>query len=398
VCDFIIVLLFVQHKQQQSGISSSLKRSKYTDCHGRVLPHVVACLMPRKCKHEGCIKRPSFNFVGERVALYCANHSKQEMVDVFSRFCHEEGCRVHPSFNFPVGTKVGIYCTAHKLDGMIDVKSRQCCFEGCNTFPIFNHPGERPGRFCSKHKFPNMIDVRSSNVSKACFIDGCEERALFNYSGKKGALYCTFHKADGMVSKKKTCMVCPRPPTYCVVGSSKPLYCGDHKRDGMTLFGKPQCKQEECGILPSLKFQGMTEMCLCSTHKRDDISESQRKTCESADCIQHLCFNNPGDAVGRFCAKHREESMVIVDMTVFHHQSGVTSDDSTSGISRKRVISELLNESNVSCSYEYAGKQMMPAPIIRPDEMLSHDQTKTDTCYQNQVRPSWTTASTSASL
>ena len=186
--------------------------------------------MPRKCKADGCSKRPSFNFSGELVPLYCAAHSHPNMVDVFSKFCQYEGCRTHPSFNYPaLGRKVGVFCASHKLEGMVDVRSRRCDHEGCTSFPTFNYMSERPGRFCSKHKFPDMMDVRRHTISK-CSFHGCHEASTFNFPGKKGTRFCYEHKLDGMVSKKTTCKYekCERQPMFNYLGCPKPLYCALH--------------------------------------------------------------------------------------------------------------------------------------------------------------------------
>lgn len=36
----------------------------------------------KRCMHDGCLKRPSFNYSGETRALYCGPHRLQHMVNV----------------------------------------------------------------------------------------------------------------------------------------------------------------------------------------------------------------------------------------------------------------------------------------------------------------------------
>ena len=36
----------------------------------------------KRCVHEGCLKRPSFNYTGETRALYCGPHRLTGMVNV----------------------------------------------------------------------------------------------------------------------------------------------------------------------------------------------------------------------------------------------------------------------------------------------------------------------------
>ena len=71
-------------------------------CGGRTLRHPTACrhrpgglslslvaaaarqvdVKHKRCMHDGCLKRPSFNYSGETRALYCGPHRLQHMVNV----------------------------------------------------------------------------------------------------------------------------------------------------------------------------------------------------------------------------------------------------------------------------------------------------------------------------
>ena len=77
--------------------------------------------MTRKCCEYNCDKRPSFNLPTETKGLYCADHKKENMINVIEkRCCIEEGCIKRPSFNLPTETK-GLYCVDHKKENMICV-------------------------------------------------------------------------------------------------------------------------------------------------------------------------------------------------------------------------------------------------------------------------------------
>lgn len=272
--------------------------------------------MPRKCKYEGCSKRPSFNFVGESVPAYCVTHSSLNMVDVSSKFCRHEGCGTHPSFNYPTpGNKIGLYCCAHKLDGMTDVRSRKCVHEsGCATFPTFNYEGEHPGRYCSKHKLSGMVDVRNTTKALCRHVD-CNAPPNYNFPDKKGARFCEAHKLEGMVCKIVTCQFqeCSKAPKFGFP-DEPPTHCGEHCLEGMayTYKYKQYCAHDGCKVYPSFNFQGLKGKRFCATHKLEGMVETKRRTCEAEGCMRNASFNHVDLKRRRFCASHREPGMVTV--------------------------------------------------------------------------------------
>ena len=55
-------------------------------------------LVDKKCQHEYCIKRPSFNFPTEKAGIYCMDHKKDNMINVTNKKCLREGCTKFASF------------------------------------------------------------------------------------------------------------------------------------------------------------------------------------------------------------------------------------------------------------------------------------------------------------
>ena len=55
---------------------------------------------------------------------YCAQHALEGMVDVKSKKCRTEGCGKRPSFGV-AGTKNVEHCAQHAPEGMVDVRSRK---------------------------------------------------------------------------------------------------------------------------------------------------------------------------------------------------------------------------------------------------------------------------------
>ncbi|CAM9597661.1 unnamed protein product, partial [Ascophyllum nodosum] len=51
-----------------------------------------------ECRIESCRNWGSFGVAGTKTVAYCAQHALDGMVDVFSRKCRTEGCGKRPSF------------------------------------------------------------------------------------------------------------------------------------------------------------------------------------------------------------------------------------------------------------------------------------------------------------
>ncbi|CAM9987660.1 unnamed protein product, partial [Laminaria digitata] len=41
----------------------------------------------RRCSHDSCPRRPSFNFKGSKSAMYCKEHAEDGMVDIVTKRC-----------------------------------------------------------------------------------------------------------------------------------------------------------------------------------------------------------------------------------------------------------------------------------------------------------------------
>jgi hypothetical protein len=157
--------------------------------------------MVKHCKHEGCKKQPTFNFEGQKQAIYCGTHKEGGMIILHAKTCKHEGCKKRPNFNFE-GEKQAIYCGTHKQQGMINIIDKTCKYEGCKKQPSFNFEGEKQAIYCVTHKEDGMIDIKH----KTCNFEGCKTIPSFNFEGQKIAIYCGNHKEEGMIDiKNKTC-------------------------------------------------------------------------------------------------------------------------------------------------------------------------------------------------
>lgn len=196
-----------------------------------------------KCKEDGCMKQPCFNFPGKN-AWFCAEHKDEGMVNLRERPC--EKCHKKPVYNFP-DIKKGRFCVEHKEDGMMDVLSNFCRHEGCNVRASFGFKKDNNRLFCAIHKLDNMIQL-SKNT---CIHEDCETSAIFNFKGEKERLYCSKHKNDGMISVKGPHCAepeCLTHPVFNMPSSKKGKFCRRHKKDGMIDVENPRCKTPMCDI------------------------------------------------------------------------------------------------------------------------------------------------------
>ena len=221
------------------------------------------------CIHENCTTQPSYNKPGEKVALYCKAHAKEDMVNVKSKTCIAENCSTIPHFNKP-GEKVALYCKAHAKEDMVNVKNKTCIAENCTTIPSYNKPGEKVALYCKAHAKEDMIDVKH----KTCLIENCSTIPIYNKPGEKVALYCKAHAKEDMINvKDKTCAF------------------------------------ENCTILPSYNKPGEKVALYCKAHAIEDMVNVKNKTCIAENCTTQPHYNKPGEKVALYCAKHRLEGM-----------------------------------------------------------------------------------------
>jgi hypothetical protein len=105
---------------------------------------------------------PSFNYIGEIKKLYCADHKKDDMINVNKTLCNHFGCIKMPCYNLS-GECKGLYCMDHKTDDMINVRKYRTCLD-CDKRSCFNYSGEKNGLYCSEHKKEDMVNVIGKNV------------------------------------------------------------------------------------------------------------------------------------------------------------------------------------------------------------------------------------------
>jgi uncharacterized protein YajQ (UPF0234 family) len=155
----------------------------------------------RICIYNNCNKQASFNYINNKLRLYCKNHKLNDMVDIKNKRCIK--CNIKQALYNYKHEKITLYCNNCKLPDMVDVKNKRCI--DCNIKrSCFNYKDKKYALYCNDCKFSDMIDI----VSKKC-IKCNIKRPCFNYKGELKRLYCNNCKLPDMINiKDKKCKLC----------------------------------------------------------------------------------------------------------------------------------------------------------------------------------------------
>ena len=183
----------------------------------------------RRCSHDLCTKRPSFNVEGSKRAAYCKRHAEDGMVQVSAKKCMSVSCTIRPSFNF-VGNKTASCCKQHALDGMVNVFAKRCSHAYCLKEPRWGVLADSEPTACIHHK-GDILGGPVINFRRLCKVAGCNGLARWGIEDKQPT-HCRHHgpRAGGLVCtvgksrSKRSCRI----PSYGAV-------------KGLSFIVKPEC-------------------------------------------------------------------------------------------------------------------------------------------------------------
>ena len=219
-----------------------------------------------------CSKKPNFNYIDCKGALYFFEHIKDGMINIYDNKCIFEGCTTSASYNYE-GSKKRLYCTKHKLENMVNLSKVECEYEGCDITAKYNYINEKHPRFCSTHKHSEMIHLNDTFFCKE--ID-CNKRPTFNYINNPPH-YCYKHKKDNMINvKDPLCEDCPKTASFNYKDSKIALYCYDHSKENMINIYSLRCKKDNCDIIIRYnnKYDGMCINCFIKEFPDEKISNN----------------------------------------------------------------------------------------------------------------------------
>jgi len=275
----------------------------------------------RLCEGEDCNKQPSFNWPGQKLRRFCADHRSPGMVDTGSRKCLHEGCMRQPHFNFQ--GQIRRFCSEHKAEGMVNVAPQLVCeYPDCKLRPSFNFPGIKRPRFCASHRMEGMVYPRSGKKTEktTCRFEGCTSKPFFNFVGINVPKYCADHRQEGMVvlyrPRVQLCESesCTKASRYNFPGQKKKKFCEAHKQPGMIFLTNSPCEAENCSTQPRFNFKGQRKGRFCGQHKIDgmvDVTIAARGFCSYSNCDRPGLYKLNGNANEVYCQIHRQDGMVF---------------------------------------------------------------------------------------
>jgi len=147
--------------------------------------------------------RATFNVVGEK-AKFCSSCKTIGMVNVIDRKC--KCSKAQPTFNL-VGQKLAICCILCKTDKMVDIKNVDKLCTKCKKFRAnFNVEGETKGKYCKECAEDGMSDVTHTKCKGQEGICPLKQRGNPKYKNYCSACYSNNFPLDPLTLqiRKKT--------------------------------------------------------------------------------------------------------------------------------------------------------------------------------------------------
>ena len=119
-------------------------------------------VVSKRCIYENCLTLPSYNIASETKPLYCAEHKKENMINVKNKYCIENNCKnekIYGIINKP------LYCFDHKKENMINlIVENKCNIKDCQNEHkyILNDL-----KYCEEC-LPNNISIQIKRMCKYC--------------------------------------------------------------------------------------------------------------------------------------------------------------------------------------------------------------------------------------
>lgn len=243
------------------------------------------------CQHEGCSIRAGYSFKGQP-PRFCATHKLPGMCGRYT--CTADGCKVSASYNAP-GETLALYCASHRLDGMVNIRRQRCQYPGCETTPSFGHTTKV---FCKAHAEEGMRNL----LATLCAYPDCDIQASYNVAGER-AKFCRTHSESGMVCViGKGCQHpgCTSRSRYYDLPGGKGRFCTKHREPEMVDVLNAKC--EDCGVLASYGIPGGKKT-KCTRHRKPGMLTRPRARC--VECRKPAMFGK--GFIPRHCDAHKSE-------------------------------------------------------------------------------------------
>ncbi|CAN0316686.1 unnamed protein product [Ascophyllum nodosum] len=167
------------------------------------------------------------------------------MVDVIKRKCRTEGCSKRPSFGV-AGTNTAEYCAQHAPDGVVDVKRRKCKIEGCCKIPPIGWQVRKGGVLHAARLGPDGIRQK-----RKCKTEGCIGGPSFGWQARKLRVCLARPGRDGRRLQQKESAepkFAAKQPSFELAGSKTAEYRAQHAWMGWSMSRREIAEPKAAGV------------------------------------------------------------------------------------------------------------------------------------------------------
>ena len=142
----------------------------------------------RRCSHETCLRRPSFNVQGSKTAAYCEQHARDGMIKTGNkRGSHRIGTR---KASIKVDGGSAVYWARHADGTMVDdVHSTPFSNDACARQASGRKETDGASTACSNPE-SDMVDGVMTNDKVKCNVAGCEKVSAWGLCGEQASRCC----------------------------------------------------------------------------------------------------------------------------------------------------------------------------------------------------------------
>jgi hypothetical protein len=143
-------------------------------CSKHQLPNMIDVVAPY-CSFAGCgVAQPQFNYATEKKGLFCNTHKLLDMIDVKHKKCIHENCLSRASYNLEGEIKL-LYCCDHRKPDMVDITRKKCATHLCDS-RLRENKYEGYCFRCFVNIYPERPIVRNYKTKEKYVVDRIREK------------------------------------------------------------------------------------------------------------------------------------------------------------------------------------------------------------------------------
>ncbi|CAM9662627.1 unnamed protein product, partial [Scytosiphon promiscuus] len=255
------------------------------------------------CQKRNCLETPTYSEDGERPAVRCRDHRKDDMFRVQNdvKFCGVDGCASVSEVNYmDQGGRIRRYCAEHREPAIVLEQAEYCEHGECDGSPRYG-PQEGPLSFCQAHKRVGMCTARDG-VLYVATRDGSAFRkeVVPAVSGDTGGATAAGAAAVAVA-------------VAATAAAASPEIAGDVDTvPSLTPPSKPAEQPSPASSTPSSPpvegVKGVDNTTVKLVPGKNGMMS--RKLCEVPGCMVQPSYGEPGTGKPRFCTGHKKKGHI----------------------------------------------------------------------------------------